>query len=80
MWPFMVVVIAPVRDLVVRFVERREIVLPDALFLEAPKESLNHAVLFRRVRCYILLLQAILRHRFMKSLRTNHNVASNTLS
>ena len=43
---------------------------PNALLLEAPKKSLNHALLFRRVRRYILLMKLIFRHRFMKSLQT----------
>jgi len=72
MRPCIVVVINPVRDLVVGFIERREIVVPNALFLEAPEESFDHAILFWRIRGYILLLQAILLYRFMKTLRAKH--------
>ncbi len=72
MWPLVVIVLDPVGDLVVCFIERHEIMLPHALFFEASEKSLDHAVLFRRVRCHVPLLQSILRHRRMKAFRTEH--------
>jgi hypothetical protein len=57
MRPLKIVMINPVRDLIVRFIERNKIILPNAFLLEAPEESLDHAILLRRIRCYILLEQ-----------------------
>lgn len=67
-----IVMINPIGDLVVRFVKRHEIMLPDALLLEAPKESLDHAVLFRRIRRYVLLVKMIFCYCLVKPFRTKH--------
>ena len=64
--------IYPVGNLGIRFIERNEIMLPNAFLLEAPKKSLNHAVLFRRVWRNILLMNPIFRHCFIKSLGLEH--------
>ncbi len=54
-----IVMINPIGNLVVGLVKRHKIILPDALFLEAPEESLDHAVLLRRIRRYVLLVKMI---------------------
>ena len=59
MGPPVVVPLHPVSNAPSRLLKRLERVLPDALFLETPKESFNDAVLFRRVGRDELLLQAI---------------------
>lgn len=43
-----------------RFLEAREIVLPDAFLLQTPEEALDHPVLLRRVGRDKLLLQVII--------------------
>ena len=63
-----ILMINPIGDLVVGLVKRHKIMLPDALLFEAPEESLDHAVLLRRIRRYVLLMKPVLRHRFMKPL------------
>ena len=65
-----IVVINPISDFVVCLIKRNEIMLPHTFLFETSKESLNHAVLFRRVRRYILLIKPIFRHCFVKPLRT----------
>ena len=72
MRPLIVVVIDPVGDFIVRLVESHEIMLPRTFFLEAPIKSLDHAVLFRRVGRYILLMKMIFRHRLVKPLGAKH--------
>ena len=54
-----IVVINPISDFVVRLIKRNEIMLPHTFLFETPKESLNHAVLFRRVWRNILLMKPI---------------------
>ena len=78
MRPLLVVVIDPVSDLVVRLVEGLEALLPDALLLEAPEESLDHSVLFRGIRCDVLLGQLIPRYRLMESFRAEHKTVVRT--
>src|SRR5688500_5232419 len=49
----------PGSDPLPRFLKRLELMLPDALFFETPKESFDDAILLRRVRRDELLLQPI---------------------
>lgn len=72
MRPLLIVVIDPVSDPVVCLIEGLEDLLPDALLLEAPEESLDHSVLFRGIRCDVLLGQLVPRYRLMESFRAEH--------
>jgi len=67
-----IVMINPIGNLIVRLVKRHEIMLPDALLLEAPEESLDHAVLLRRIRRYVLLVKMIFCYCLVKPFRTKH--------
>ncbi len=52
--------IDPLADRAPGFLKTGEIVLPNAFFLQAPKEAFYDAVLFRRVRRDKLLCQSII--------------------
>lgn len=54
-----IVMINPIGNLIIRFVKRCKIMLPDVLFFEDPEESLYHSVLFRFIRRYVLLVKMI---------------------
>jgi hypothetical protein len=55
----MVVEADPVTDSPRRVLDAVEALAVNALFLQRPDHTLNHAVLLRAVRCYELLLQAV---------------------
>ena len=59
MWSTSVVPSDPLTDRVPCFLKTGEIVLPNALFLQAPKEALNDTVLFRCIRCDKFLFKMI---------------------
>ena len=59
MRPSAVVPFDPPHDVSAGILETFKAMLPDAFLFQAPKEPLDHAVLFRRVRRYELLLQVV---------------------
>ena len=67
-----IVIINPIRYLVIRFIEQNDMMLPDTFFLKTPEESLDHAILFRCIWCYVLLIKMIFHNCFIKSLGTKH--------
>jgi len=64
MWPLLVVPSDPTAYLLAGLGESLEVVLPDAFFLQAAEEPLDHPVLLRRVRGNVLLFQTIESARF----------------
>lgn len=72
MQPLVVIVVDPIGDLIVYVVKRNEIMLPRTFFLKAPEKPLNHAVLFWRIKRYVLLLVSIFSHCLVKPLRAKH--------
>lgn len=55
----MIVPLRPIQNDPARLFKRLELMLPDAFFVETPKEPLNDPILLLRKRCEELLLQSI---------------------